>query len=340
MGRGHPSQPVSVGSSMMLSALPIQIASRQCMLAAPQPRPQWPAGSSADEDINSLAPGVHHMVPDHLYPLPHCCRQATAASAVGQPACTAVKRQCPTLVWHFASALRACLPYQPAPACATSITADQSSVRDTSLPLLQLSEPLRLFAACCRHPHSQDPGHAPYSMPRSRPHCAHAGTIANETLAYFIGRTFLFLKAIGISPQRLRFRQHLQHEMAHYAEDCWDAEVECSYGWVECVGLADRSAYDLRVWCISLSPLWTVCKLLLSLSLSLSLSVSVSVCLCLPPSLSPSLSLSGSGLCGFATRRPRSHLEHSISHKRHCAYDLQVRSLFPQATSWVCCLAA
>jgi glycyl-tRNA synthetase (class II) len=34
--------------------------------------------------------------------------------------------------------------------------------------------------------------------------------------------------------------------MAHYAEDCWDAEVETSYGWVECAGLADRSAYDLR----------------------------------------------------------------------------------------------
>ena len=33
--------------------------------------------------------------------------------------------------------------------------------------------------------------------------------------------------------------------MAHYANDCWDGEVETSYGWVECVGLADRSAYDL-----------------------------------------------------------------------------------------------
>ena len=52
----------------------------------------------------------------------------------------------------------------------------------------------------------------------------------------------------GLSrPQRVRFRQHLQHEMAHYAEDCWDAEVDCTYGWVECVGLADRSAFDLRV---------------------------------------------------------------------------------------------
>ena len=70
--------------------------------------------------------------------------------------------------------------------------------------------------------------------------------ITNEILAYFIGRTHMFMLAVGIDPARLRFRQHLQHEMAHYAQDCWDAEVECSYGWVECVGLADRSAFDLK----------------------------------------------------------------------------------------------
>jgi glycyl-tRNA synthetase len=34
--------------------------------------------------------------------------------------------------------------------------------------------------------------------------------------------------------------------MAHYAADCWDAELETSYGWIECVGCADRSAYDLE----------------------------------------------------------------------------------------------
>jgi glycyl-tRNA synthetase len=72
------------------------------------------------------------------------------------------------------------------------------------------------------------------------------GIIANQTLGYFIARTQLFLEKIGINPAKLRFRQHLQHEMAHYAEDCWDAEIESTYGWVECVGLADRSAYDLK----------------------------------------------------------------------------------------------
>jgi len=69
--------------------------------------------------------------------------------------------------------------------------------------------------------------------------------IANETLGYFIGRTFLLARRAGIRAEHIRFRQHLPTEMAHYACDCWDMEVEMSYGWVECVGIADRSAYDL-----------------------------------------------------------------------------------------------
>ncbi|KAJ4974926.1 hypothetical protein NE237_008100 [Protea cynaroides] len=72
------------------------------------------------------------------------------------------------------------------------------------------------------------------------------GTVNNQTLGYFIARVYLFLTQLGIDKERLRFRQHLANEMAHYAADCWDAEIECSYGWIECVGIADRSAYDLR----------------------------------------------------------------------------------------------
>ncbi|KAF6001975.1 hypothetical protein F1559_002502 [Cyanidiococcus yangmingshanensis] len=70
--------------------------------------------------------------------------------------------------------------------------------------------------------------------------------IDNETLAYFIARTQIFAQMIGILADHMRFRQHLASEMAHYAQDCWDLEVETSYGWVECVGLADRACYDLK----------------------------------------------------------------------------------------------
>jgi len=73
------------------------------------------------------------------------------------------------------------------------------------------------------------------------------GLVNNETLAYFMARTQLFMEKIGMDPTRLRFRQHLTTEMAHYACDCWDLEIKSSYGWVECVGHADRACYDLLV---------------------------------------------------------------------------------------------
>jgi len=71
------------------------------------------------------------------------------------------------------------------------------------------------------------------------------GHIANEMLATYIGRTYQFLIRIGLHPDKVRFRQHLDSEMAHYAQDCWDAEALTSFGWIELVGIADRSAYDL-----------------------------------------------------------------------------------------------
>lgn len=69
--------------------------------------------------------------------------------------------------------------------------------------------------------------------------------IDNQTLAYFMARTYLFLQSVGIAKEGIRFRQHRSDEMAHYAKDCWDAEVETSYGWIEIAGHADRSCYDL-----------------------------------------------------------------------------------------------
>ncbi|XP_065557618.1 LOW QUALITY PROTEIN: glycine--tRNA ligase-like [Artemia franciscana] len=69
--------------------------------------------------------------------------------------------------------------------------------------------------------------------------------IDNETLGYFIGRIYQFLIMVGVNGKKLRFRQHMSNEMAHYARDCWDAECLTSFGWVECVGCADRSAFDL-----------------------------------------------------------------------------------------------
>mmetsp|Transcript_11374 Transcript_11374/g.34802 ORF Transcript_11374/g.34802 Transcript_11374/m.34802 type:complete len:684 (+) Transcript_11374:120-2171(+) len=72
------------------------------------------------------------------------------------------------------------------------------------------------------------------------------GIVDNETLAFYIARTQLFAESIGLKREHIRFRQHLETEMAHYARECWDLEVNSSYGWQECAGLADRSCFDLQ----------------------------------------------------------------------------------------------
>lgn len=71
--------------------------------------------------------------------------------------------------------------------------------------------------------------------------------VSSQTMGYFLGRVFLFLLKVGADPSKIRFRQHMFNEMAHYACDCWDAELLTSYGWIECVGCADRACYDLSV---------------------------------------------------------------------------------------------
>ena len=73
------------------------------------------------------------------------------------------------------------------------------------------------------------------------------GIVKHEFLCYYLVHTQRFLLELGIPYERLRFRQHLREEMAHYAADCWDAEVKTErFGWIEVVGIADRTDYDLK----------------------------------------------------------------------------------------------
>lgn len=73
------------------------------------------------------------------------------------------------------------------------------------------------------------------------------GVINNQALAYYMYLTQAFLLSVGIDPKKFRFRKHADDELAHYATECWDAELHSErFGWIECVGIADRSAYDLN----------------------------------------------------------------------------------------------
>jgi glycyl-tRNA synthetase len=72
------------------------------------------------------------------------------------------------------------------------------------------------------------------------------GVINNQALAYYMYLTQEFLMTAGVNPEKFRFRKHGSDELAHYAAECWDAELFSErFGWIECVGIADRSAYDL-----------------------------------------------------------------------------------------------
>jgi glycyl-tRNA synthetase len=71
--------------------------------------------------------------------------------------------------------------------------------------------------------------------------------VASEMLTYQLILARSFLVELGIPEEFLRFRQHLCTEMAHYAIDCWDVEVYTDrYGWVEVIGIADRTDFDLK----------------------------------------------------------------------------------------------
>ena len=72
-----------------------------------------------------------------------------------------------------------------------------------------------------------------------------SGIVRHPTVAWFLARTWDFLVNVGIDPERIRFRQHASTEMAHYAEDCWDCEINGEHGWIECVGIANRTCHDL-----------------------------------------------------------------------------------------------
>lgn len=73
------------------------------------------------------------------------------------------------------------------------------------------------------------------------------GTVSSEAIIYQLYLAQKFLKELGIPTDVIRFRQHLPTEMAHYAIDCWDVEVKTEkYGWVEIIGIADRTDFDLK----------------------------------------------------------------------------------------------
>lgn len=51
------------------------------------------------------------------------------------------------------------------------------------------------------------------------------GEIGNETVGYIFGIKNNLVEKGAMDMQHVRFRQHMEHEMAHYVADCWDLEI-------------------------------------------------------------------------------------------------------------------
>ena len=73
-----------------------------------------------------------------------------------------------------------------------------------------------------------------------------SGIVKHPTVAWFLAMTMHFLEDVGVEPSKVRFRQHASSEMAHYASDCWDCELSGEHGWIEVVGIANRTCHDLE----------------------------------------------------------------------------------------------
>lgn len=51
---------------------------------------------------------------------------------------------------------------------------------------------------------------------------------------------------LGIKKENLRFRQHNQRELSHYAKAAVDIEYQFPFGWKELEGIANRTDFDLK----------------------------------------------------------------------------------------------
>ena len=62
---------------------------------------------------------------------------------------------------------------------------------------------------------------------------------------YWRDERMRFHRDLGFSPQNLRFREHEQGELAHYARAAVDVDFRFPFGWQEIEGIHDRGDWDL-----------------------------------------------------------------------------------------------
>jgi len=70
--------------------------------------------------------------------------------------------------------------------------------------------------------------------------------IPNQILAYYLARETQFYVMMGVPYSDFRFRHMMADETPHYSGGNFDLEVKTSSGWIETIGTAYRTDFDLR----------------------------------------------------------------------------------------------
>jgi len=71
--------------------------------------------------------------------------------------------------------------------------------------------------------------------------------IKKKAYAWTLYVAYKIIKDMGFDDKKIRIRQHNPNELAHYAADAWDIEVNTErFGWFEICGVHDRGDYDLK----------------------------------------------------------------------------------------------
>ncbi|MCA9729284.1 MAG: glycine--tRNA ligase, partial [Candidatus Eisenbacteria bacterium] len=69
---------------------------------------------------------------------------------------------------------------------------------------------------------------------------------ANQWFEHWKEQRIGFYDAIGIRKEKLRFHEHGEGELAHYAKAAFDIEYEFPFGWQELEGIHNRGDFDLN----------------------------------------------------------------------------------------------
>ena len=68
----------------------------------------------------------------------------------------------------------------------------------------------------------------------------------NESMSEWKEKRFNFyIDTLGINKNNIRFHQHGDGELAHYAKEAWDIEYNFPFGWSEIEGIHNRTDFDL-----------------------------------------------------------------------------------------------